>query len=157
MITVLCFGNEWHGDDGFGMEIYKKLKTTPLPDYVNVIFSGTNSLLAWKEVINSSYVILVDACQREETDDLPGSLHWSNPEMFSKTQQRNLHDGGLEELIRHREILSQGQKLPTLEILFVYIDSITAFHKGLSNSVKASIPLAVDMIIKQIQAKESML
>lgn len=157
MITVLCFGNEWHGDDGFGMEVYQTLNSSQLPDYVNVLFGGTNSLLAWKEVINSSYVILVDACQSEQPDDLPGSLHWSDPDKFSETQPRNLHDGGLEELIRHREILSQGQKLPIIEILFVYIDSITAFHKGLTASVKASIPLAVNMIIKQIETKESML
>lgn len=157
MITVLCFGNEWHGDDGFGMEVYQQLNRIQLPEYVTVVFGGTNSLLAWKEVINSTYVILVDACQIENSENVPGSLHWSDPDQFTETQQRNLHDGGLEELIRHRDILSQGQTLPVFEILFVYIESISAFHKGLSTSVKASIPLAIDMILKQIKAKESIL
>lgn len=155
MITVLCFGNEWHGDDGFGLAVFDALNKHAISSQVNIIFAGTHSLLAWNQIINSSYVILVDACQKQGSNDRAGSLHWSTADRFAHSHARNLHDGGVEELIRHREILADDQMLPIFDILFVYIDSISAFKQGLSKSVSTAIPLAVDMIIKRIKLKES--
>jgi hydrogenase maturation protease len=61
MVRVLCFGNLWQGDDGFGIHVGRHLQTLlPVPS-MSVVEIGLRSLdaLPWFEGCDE--VILVDA------------------------------------------------------------------------------------------------
>ena len=47
MLHVVCFGNVWQGDDGFGMHVFRRLcEMRGLPPQVKVFDAGTAGLSA---------------------------------------------------------------------------------------------------------------
>ena len=36
-IHVICFGNELHGDDGFGPAVHARLAAAPVPEHVRLL------------------------------------------------------------------------------------------------------------------------
>jgi len=99
-ILVACVGNIFLGDDGFGVEVARRLAEHPLPDGVRVTDFGIRGLdLMYALLDRSELTILVDACPRgrppgtvcllepdlnapEQADVAPGPLemHCMNPE-----------------------------------------------------------------------------
>ena len=41
---VVCFGNAWHGDDGFGAHVYRRLRERALPGGARLFDAGTAGL-----------------------------------------------------------------------------------------------------------------
>jgi len=156
MITILCFGNEWHGDDGFGLAVYEELQQLEWPSSVNLYFCGTNSLMAWHQMKGASKVIIVDAEQAQSREDEIGSLNWRSPEELLAASPRNLHDGGVEEMLRHQRIDLDNTHHSTLfTILTVNIETISAFSQGLSPAIQRSVPDAVNQIVERIDNWEA--
>ena len=156
MITVLCFGNELHGDDGFGLAVYEELQQREWPSSVNLYFCGTNSLMAWHQMKGASKVIIIDAQQAQTSEDEIGSLNWRSPEELLAASPRNLHDGGVEEMLRHQQIDHDNTHHSTLfTILTVNIETISAFSQGLSPAIQRIIPYAVNEIAKRIDNWEA--
>lgn len=64
-ILVACIGNIFHGDDGFGVEVARRLAMRPLPSEVLVKDFGIRSYdLAFALMEAHELTILVDACPR---------------------------------------------------------------------------------------------
>lgn len=72
-ILVAGIGNVFLGDDGFGVEVVRKLSERPLPDEVRVVDIGIRSFdLAYALLDGPDLTILVDATQRGNP---PGTLY----------------------------------------------------------------------------------
>jgi hydrogenase maturation protease len=78
-ILIACVGNIFLGDDGFGVEVARRLATRTLPEGVRLIDFGIRGLDLTFALADDAYdaVILVDAVPRGET---PGTLYVIEPE-----------------------------------------------------------------------------
>jgi len=147
MTVILCFGNEWHGDDGFGYAVYNMLNQADLPSNVDLHYCATNSLLATRMIKHSSRLILVDAYQ--SGNDNAGTLQWFSRNEFQASYARNLHDGGLEDLIKHCDILFNSEDL-VIEVLTVTIQQVSSFSEKLSPIIEECVPEACNQILNRV-------
>ncbi|WP_415884534.1 hydrogenase maturation protease [Neptuniibacter sp. QD34_54] len=147
MTVILCFGNEWHGDDGFGYAVYNTLNQTDLPSKVDLYYCATNSLTATRLIKDTSRLILVDAYQSDSNN--AGTLQWFSKDEFQTSYARNLHDGGLEELIKHCDILFDSQEL-VIEILTVTIHQVSSFSEKLSPIIENCVSEACNQILTRV-------
>lgn len=80
-ILVAGIGNIFLGDDGFGVEVARRLSTRKLPAGVRVIDFGIRGLdLAYALMDGPELTILIDACPR---DAAPGTLYVVEPDLSS--------------------------------------------------------------------------
>jgi hydrogenase maturation protease len=78
-ILVACIGNIFLGDDGFGVEVARRLSTRTLPNDVRVRDFGIRGYdLAYALLEAGDLVILVDACVRGEA---PGTVYVIEPDL----------------------------------------------------------------------------
>jgi hydrogenase maturation protease len=78
-ILVAGIGNIFLGDDGFGVEVARRLVQRALPDGVQVVDFGIRGMdLAYALLEDYDAVILVDAAPRGEK---PGSLYLIEPQL----------------------------------------------------------------------------
>ena len=77
-ILVACVGNIFNGDDGFGVEVARRLSQAKLPNGVRVIDFGIRGIdLTYALMDGYDAIILVDAAQRGEA---PGVVSIVEPE-----------------------------------------------------------------------------
>jgi hydrogenase maturation protease len=70
---IAGFGNVLRGDDGFGVEVIRRLEQAPLPAGVTLIEIGTAGLRLAQELLSPyDHLIVVDAMTR---GGAPGSLY----------------------------------------------------------------------------------
>jgi hydrogenase maturation protease len=80
-VLVAGVGNVFLGDDGFGVEVVRRLATRPLPPAVRIADFGIRGLdLAFALLEPYDFVILVDASQR---GGAPGTLYLLEPESLA--------------------------------------------------------------------------
>lgn len=89
-VLVAGIGNIFLGDDGFGVEVARRLCARGLPESVRVIDFGIRGLdLAYALMDSPEATILVDACPR---DAAPGTLYVVEPDLSS------LHSPGVSQI-----------------------------------------------------------
>jgi len=77
-ILVACLGNIFKGDDGFGVEVARRLATRSLPSPVKVVDFGIRGIdLTYALLDGYDAAILVDTAKRGET---PGTVTIIEPE-----------------------------------------------------------------------------
>jgi hydrogenase maturation protease len=79
-VLVAGLGNVFLGDDGFGVEVVRRLAAQPLPENVRVADFGIRGLHLAYELLDEAYdtTILVDATAR---GDAPGTLYVLEPRL----------------------------------------------------------------------------
>jgi hydrogenase maturation protease len=92
-VFIAGLGNIFLGDDGFGVEVVRRLSAEVLPQSVRVADFGVRSLHLAYELLDGSYdaTILVDAARM---GDRPGTVYLIKPELeaiFNDTSE--LPDG----------------------------------------------------------------
>jgi hydrogenase maturation protease len=89
-ILVAGVGNIFFGDDGFGVEVIKRLALESLPEWVRVADFGIKGIHLAFELLDNKYetTILVDAAPRGGE---PGTVYLIEPDL-SKTSENNSHD-----------------------------------------------------------------
>jgi hydrogenase maturation protease len=61
-LCVLCLGNPWHGDDGFGHHVFQRLQAEHvLPAGVTLVDAGVAGLNAMRWLDSCGKAVLVDA------------------------------------------------------------------------------------------------
>lgn len=148
-ILIAGLGNIFIGDDGFGVEVVRRLEERTLPDSVAVVDFGIRSFdLAFALVDGYQAVILVDALQRGED---PGTLYVFQPDMATLDEWSSVNMEG------HGLHPAEVLKLATLygslpeKILVVGCEpAVTAFSDegqiGLTPAVQANLHEAVGLI-----------
>ena len=90
-VLVAGIGNIFCADDGFGVEVIRRLATAPLPDGVRVVDFGIRGLHLAYEMLDGAYdqVILVDALPQNAP---PGTIAVVEAELTASDQD----EGGAE-------------------------------------------------------------
>lgn len=77
-VLIACVGNIFRGDDGFGVEVARRLREKVFPDGVRVIDYGICGIdLTYALLDKCDAAILVDATRQAKA---PGTLHVMEPE-----------------------------------------------------------------------------
>ena len=92
MKRVLCFGNELHGDDGFGPAVGRRMAAMALPADCEVFEAGTRGLDAMALLEGCSVAVLVDAAAPAGH---PGRLAELAVEALAQEDARAGHGQGL--------------------------------------------------------------
>jgi hydrogenase maturation protease len=78
-VLVAGIGNVFLSDDGFGVEVVERLKTTPLPAGVEVLDVGIRAMHLAYQILNGyDLVLAVDAVTR---GGAPGTLYLIEPDL----------------------------------------------------------------------------
>ena len=154
-ILVACIGNIFHGDDGFGVEVAKRLMERQMRDEVRVVDYGIRGFdLAFALMDVYDVTILVDAIKRGGN---PGTLYVIEPDL----EELELLDAPLMRIETHgmnplkvlQMARSMGAHFNRLLLVGCEPESFGPEDEGLlglSASVEAAIDEAVTLIEKLI-------
>jgi len=148
---ILCFGNDLHGDDGFGPYVYTLLCELSWPADVRLFNAGIAGLNALSCLDNCRQAILVDAVQN--FGQAGEVLLLQAADLRAAPPALNSHGLGLAYLLQAWQSL-QPQHLPPVEMIIVGVEIGTpqAFHYGLSAQTAQAAPQAVRLIRQLLTA-----
>ena len=139
---IVCFGNELHGDDGFGARVYSELCQLAWPKDVEVFNAGIAGLNALRFMEACRRVILVDALANFGN---VGEVCVLKPEeLAARNQQVSGHGLGLPYLLEALKVIRDP--LPEILIVGVEVTAIEPFSFGLSDKTEQAIPKTVRLI-----------
>jgi hydrogenase maturation protease len=146
-LLVAGIGNIFFGDDAFGSEVARELMQRPLPEGVKVDDFGIRSYDLAYALMDGCDAILIDAVPRGEP---PGTLYLIEPELAG------LESGGSEIPDAHsmnpghvlRMVQSLGGRAGRLYLVGCEPAALESEdgRMGLSESVQAAVPRAIEMI-----------
>lgn len=143
---IVCFGNELHGDDGFGAAVHRRLEQMPLPDGLRLFRADTSGPAALACLEDCDYAVLVDAVAGFGP---PGSLHCLATDRVALEGGLSGHGfgvGGLLELAK--AVLPRP---PGMCLVGVEASNLHAFSCELSPDVAASLAAAIDLVLHTAQ------
>ncbi|MDP1774223.1 MAG: hydrogenase maturation protease [Methylobacter sp.] len=139
---IICFGNELHGDDGFGARIYAQLCQLTWPEDVEVFNAGIAGLNALRFFEDCSQAILVDALANFGN---VGEVFLLRPEdLADRPEQLTGHGLGLPYLLEAIKVIREP--LPDILIVGVEIAAVTPFFPGLSDKTEQAVSKTVQLI-----------
>lgn len=142
---ILCFGNDLHGDDGYGIHVYRRLCQFRWPDSVHLFNAGIMGLDALNLLDSCDFAILVDALDNRGN---PGALHVFEPDLNQPFFAEIAHQVDLPYLIRAMAVLIQPP--PRILIIGVEVFTIRAFSTDISAPVKNSIDATINSIRREL-------
>lgn len=163
-ILIACIGNIFLGDDGFGVEVAKRLMSKRYPEGVQVIDFGIRGIeLAYTLLDDYDTLVLVDAVPRGGP---PGTLYLIEPDLAGMNPEKGV-EAGIAALDAHSMdpvkvlafartlgTLSGGQVTRPIHTLLVGCEpapfggdeDYAEMQMGLSEPVQAAVDEAVKMI-----------
>lgn len=144
-ILTAGFGNVLLGDDGFGVEVLKRLSKPALPPSVHMLDVGTSGFDLVLELMDGyDAMVVVDAARRGGS---PGTLHVFSPsEADLDTHALGRLDPHLVEPTRAMKLARQLEVLPGKITVVACEPQTCAVGIGLSGPVRACVPRAVAAI-----------
>ena len=144
-IAVAGFGNVLLGDDGFGVEVIKRLRNFPLPAEVETLDIGIGGLeLVLKLMDGFNEMIVVDAVRR---GNAPGTLYLFPPgeaDLYCRPEERI--DPHLAEPTGSMRMALKLGILPKKIVVVGCEPESCALRLGLSRPVRAAVEDAVEKI-----------
>lgn len=141
MRHLICFGNDLHGDDGFGAAVCRHLAALPLPDDVRVFEAGTRGLDALALFEGCDEAILVDA---SEPAGQPGRLSFPAPTELTGESDLPGHGAGVGYLLH--ALAALGGPVPALRIVAAEASALMPFHPGLSPAMAQAVEETVALL-----------
>jgi hydrogenase maturation protease len=139
---IVCFGNELHGDDGFGGRIYARLCQLTWPKDVEVFNAGISGLNALRFLEDCRQAILVDALANFGN---VGEVFLLKPDdLADRPEQLTGHGLGLPYLLEALKVIREP--LPDILIVGVEIAAVNAFSPGLSDKTEQAVAKTVHLI-----------
>jgi len=161
-ILIACIGNIFLGDDGFGVEVARRLLARPLPEGVRVVDFGIRGFdLTFALLDDLDVVILVDASPRGEP---AGTLYVIEPESGEAGEPEPgellIDPHGMDPAKVLRLATALGGR--TKRVLLVGcepgpIDPDEDFGPGLSEPVQLAVEGAIELIeslVNQIRTRD---
>ncbi len=140
MRHLICFGNDLHGDDGFGPAVCRRLAEQPLPADVRVFEAGTRGLDALALFEGCDEAIVVDAA---EPAGQPGRLAFPDAEICAEDSSLPGHGAGVGYLLRALSALGTP---PRLRVMTAEAAALTPFQPGLSPPVETAVEEAAQVL-----------
>jgi hydrogenase maturation protease len=161
-ILIACIGNIFLGDDGFGVEVARRLLARPVPDGVRVVDFGIRGFdLTFALLDDQDVVILVDAVPRGGT---PGTLYLIEPETSDAPDPQpgeiliDPHNMDPAKVLRlARALGGKTRRVLLVGCEPVPIDTEDDFAPGLSEPVQSAVESAletIDSLVNQIRAAD---
>lgn len=135
---LLCFGNELHGDDGFGPAVGQRLAAQPLPPPWQLHQVGTRGLDALSLLLDCEAAIVIDAAA---PDGQPGRLRELDASAVAVEASIVGHGMGLGFVLR--ALAASGGRQPALRILTAEMADVSPFRMSLSPPVAEAVDAAV--------------
>ncbi len=148
-ILIACIGNIFLGDDGFGVEVARRLSGKTWPGGVQVTDFGIRGLdLAYALIDGPGITILVDACPRGEA---PGTVYVIEPDLGSldsAATQVTLDAHSMNPMSVLRMAKSMGGELKRILLLGCEPETLGPDEGliGLSEPVAAAVDKAVQVL-----------
>lgn len=137
---ILCFGNELHGDDGFGPAVGRRLAEGGLPAGWVLQPVGTRALDALALLLDCDAAILVDA---EAPGGCPGHLRERRADELLPEATRTGHGQGLGFVLQALpQLRPPGAPPLRLRILTAEMDGLRRFDPVLSPGVMQAVDIA---------------
>jgi hydrogenase maturation protease len=142
---VLCLGNPWHGDDGFGHHVFERLQAVDaLPPSVALVDAGVAGLNALGWLDGCAKAVLVDAVRLGAR---VGSVHRLDPsELEPPGDEVSLHDLGLASLVAAHAAIGDGAELV---VICAEVGPVRPFMDELSPPLRAAVPIAAAMVARE--------
>jgi len=145
-VLVAGIGNVFFGDDGFGVEVVRRLGARPQREGVQVTDFGIRGLdLAYALADGYAAAILVDAVPR---GGVPGTLYVLEPEVSSSAMGALTDTHSLEPTKILGMVRTMGGRLPVLRLVGCEpaVAEDEDMTMGLSVPVAAAVDGAVDLV-----------
>ncbi|MCB1954669.1 MAG: hydrogenase maturation protease [Rhodocyclaceae bacterium] len=138
---IVCFGNELHGDDGFGAAMHAALADRVLPPGIRLMRADAGSPGAIDCFDGCESVVVVDILSGFGE---PGTVHCLPGEAL-QPEETAAHGAGIGRLLETvRSVLDQP---PRVQVVGVEAARIDAFCPGLSGPVAAALPAATRRVM----------
>lgn len=119
-VHIICFGNLYQGDDGFGIHVCNRLHEINLPEQVSIYDGGILGHRALHYFENCDRVIVIDAMENVGT---PGKLQKLKLEDVEGPQETfSSHAINLNHLFHVLPIIFKEKKMPIIDIYAVEIN-----------------------------------
>lgn len=145
-VHVICFGNELHGDDGFGPAVHACLADGPIPPGVRLLRADLAGLAAINCFDGCHRAIVVDALSGFGP---PGSVHDLDAAELIAAAARDeapagFHGAGVGSLL---QLLPAAlAQVPPIRVVGAEIGRLAAFTPGLSPAVAPAVRRAAARI-----------
>ena len=144
-VLVAGIGNIFFGDDGFGVEVVRRLREHGCPDGVDIVDFGIRGLdLTYALLDGYDVAVLVDALPR---GGVPGTLYVLEPDVATSATP-SIETHGMEPMKVLRLASALG-RLPVLRIVGcdpAPPEEVGEMAMGLSAAVAAAVPEAVQIV-----------
>lgn len=144
-VLVLGIGNILHMDEGVGVHVVNHITESgkDFPENVEIADGGTFGFDLLPLMSGRRKIVIVDALK---TDDRPGSIYrFSAEHLVSRNYIYSLHDLGVKKLVDMLKLMGEN---PEVEIIGIVPEDYTSFAIGMTDSVRESIPRAVEEIFR---------
>jgi hydrogenase maturation protease len=148
MIHVICFGNLWQGDDGFGVRVFQRLRSRrDWPAHVKVLEAGTAGLAALGYFEGCSKIVIVDALK---TGGAAGHVHRLSPDEIDVPDEAySLHQLGVNHLLAAMRVAFAGRDIPEVVVIGAEAGEIEPFTNRLSAALEAALEPVVELIARE--------
>jgi hydrogenase maturation protease len=152
-VLVAGVGNIFLADDGFGVEVARRLCGVPMPEGVEVSDFGIRGVhLAYQLLDGYDALVLVDAVQR---GDEPGVLSVIEPDLDDMTGQEGepaaVDAHGMDPASVLRLLASLGGHVDVVRVVGCEPARLEE-EIGLSAEVSAAVPAAIDLVTAIVTA-----
>ena len=149
MLHVICFGNPWQGDDGFGSHVFRRLRELPAPPcQVKLFDAGIASFSAVGYFDGCSKVVIVDALR---TGGRAGSVHrLPLGDIDAPGPELSLHAFGVGHLLTALPVVFGSRALPEIVLIGAEIGEVRRFTDELTPPVQAAIESVVRMVLSEM-------
>ncbi len=148
MVHIICFGNLWFGDDGFGIHVYKQLLKLPLTQNVKLYDASILGMGALNCFAGCDKVIVVDAMDCLEK--AVGTVQRLTVEDVTSINDSNYttHTLGLNHLLSMLPIAFE--QLPKIIIYAAKIAQLNKFSDQLSQPMTLAVAETVKLIQQEL-------
>jgi hydrogenase maturation protease len=148
-IHIICFGNLWFGDDGFGIHVYRKLAQLPLPEHVSLYDASLLGLGALNCFEGCEKAIVVDAI---DFMGEAGKVHRLGIDDFAdgSFDYNTTHNMGINHLLQCLPIVFENKTLPNILIYAAEIAKLSHFSDQLSQPMQNALVEIVRLIRQEI-------
>jgi len=143
MVHVICFGNIWQGDDGFGIRVFNRLcERRDWPAHAKLFDAGTAGLAALDYFESCRKVVIVDALK---SGGAPGLVRrFAMDEIGSPDDEYSLHQLGVNHLLA--AVTAFAGVAPDVVVIGAEIGKIDPFTNQLSPALEAAVETVVELV-----------
>jgi hydrogenase maturation protease len=147
-VRVVCFGNRWQGDDGFGFHVFRYAHGRRMPPSVaSISDGGVAGLNALPLLEGCDKAVIVDALS---IGARVGSVHeLLSSELDLQDERLSLHGMGVSEMLATLPLVLGAEASPEVVVIGAQVGPIRPFTEELSAPLRAAVPRAFDLVCRE--------